>query len=134
VKICVLLMQIMTAHDRWQAFRGESTEAKDLIFSVKRSSFFQFKTKLDVFLANNTRDVCDFKVKGSWLHRSCVVYAGESNNIVAQVKLFSLNIQNHFPFFFSQLLLVLIHFFEWLVFKYVFPLDFEIYSFFISQV
>ena len=134
MKICVLLMQIMTAHDRWQAFRGESTEAKDLIFSVKRSSFFQFKTKLDVFLANNTRDVCDFKVKGSWLHRSCVVYAGESNNIVAQVKLFSLNIQNHFPFFFSQLLLVLIHFFEWLVFKYVFPLDFEIYSFFISQV
>ena len=134
MKICVLLMQIMTAHDRWQAFRGESTEAKDLIFSVKRSSFFQFKTKLDVFLANNTRDVCDFKVKGSWLHRSCVVYAGESNNIVAQVKLFSLNIQNHFPFFFSQLLLVLIYFFEWLVFKYVFPLDFEIYSFFISQV
>ncbi|XP_027929822.1 protein LURP-one-related 15-like isoform X2 [Vigna unguiculata] len=76
---------MMTAHDRWQAFRGESTEAKDLIFSVKRSSFFQFKTKLDVFLANNTRDVCDFKVKGSWLHRSCVVYAGESNNIVAQM-------------------------------------------------
>ena len=134
MKICVLLMQIMTAHDRWQAFRGESTEAKDLIFSVKRSSFFQFKTKLDVFLANNTRDVCDFKVKGSWLHRSCVVYAGESNNIVAQVKLFSLNIQNHFPFFFSQLLLVLIYFFEWLVFKYAFPLDFEIYLFFISQV
>jgi len=97
----VLLMQMMTAHDRWQAFRGESTEAKDLIFSVKRSSFIQFKSKLDVFLANNTReDVCDFKVKGSWLERSCVVYAGETNNIVAQVKLFSLNIQNHFPFFF----------------------------------
>lgn len=44
------------------------------------------KTKLDVFLAGNTKeDVCDFKVRGSWLERSCIVYAGESNNIVAQV-------------------------------------------------
>ncbi|KHN29540.1 Protein LURP-one-related 15 [Glycine soja] len=76
----------MTAHDRWQAFRGESTDAKDLIFTLKRSSLIQFKTKLHVFLANNTKeDVCDFKVKGSWLERSCVVYAGESNNIVAQM-------------------------------------------------
>lgn len=78
----------MTAHDRWQAYRGESTEAKDLIFTLKRSSLIQFKTKLDVFLATNTKeDVCDFKVKGSWFERSCVVYAGESNTIVAQVKL-----------------------------------------------
>ncbi|XP_027925804.1 protein LURP-one-related 10-like [Vigna unguiculata] len=84
--IVTLRRKMMTAHDRWQAFRGESTEAKDLIFSVKRSSFIQFKSKLDVFLANNTReDVCDFKVKGSWLERSCVVYAGETNNIVAQM-------------------------------------------------
>jgi len=79
---------MMTTHDRWQVFRGESTEMKDLIFSVKRSSFFQLKTKLDVFLANNTKEeVCDFKVKGSWFERSCVVYAGESLTIVAQVNL-----------------------------------------------
>ena len=84
--LVTLRRKIMTAHDRWQAFRGESTEAKDLIFTLKRSSLIQFKTKLDVFLANNTKeDVCDFKVKGSWLERSCVVYAGESNNIVAQM-------------------------------------------------
>jgi len=63
-------------------------EMKDLIFSVKRSSFFQLKTKLDVFLANNTKEqVCDFKVKGSWFERSCVVNAGESLTIVAQVNL-----------------------------------------------
>lgn len=79
---------MMTTHDRWQVFRGESMEMKDLIFSVKRSSFFQLKTKLDVFLANNTKEeVCDFKVKGSWFERSCVVYAGESLTIVAQVNL-----------------------------------------------
>jgi len=73
-------------HDRWEAYKGESTDAKDLVFTLKRSSIMQLKTKLDVFLANNTKeDVCDFKVKGSWFERSCTVYAGESNNIVAQV-------------------------------------------------
>ncbi|KAK7340005.1 hypothetical protein VNO77_20696 [Canavalia gladiata] len=83
--IVTLRRKIMTAHDRWQAFRGESIEAKDLIFTLKRSSLIQFKTKLDVFLANNTKEVCDFKVKGSWFERSCVVYAGESDTIVAQM-------------------------------------------------
>ena len=81
----------MTGHDRWQAFRGESTEVKDLIFSVKRSTMFQTKIKLDVFLASNTKeDISDFKVKGSWLERSCVVYAGESHHIVAQVMTLSI--------------------------------------------
>ncbi|XP_004492957.1 protein LURP-one-related 10-like [Cicer arietinum] len=84
--IVTLRRKIVTMHDRWEAYRGESTDAKDLIFTLKRSSLIQFKTKLDVFLAGNTKeDVCDFKVKGSWLERSCIVYAGESNNIVAQM-------------------------------------------------
>ncbi|XP_061357867.1 protein LURP-one-related 10 [Gastrolobium bilobum] len=84
--IVTLRRKMMSAHDRWQAFRGESTETKDLIFTLKRSSLIQFKTKLNVFLANNTKeDVCDFKVKGSWFERSCVVYAGESDTIVAQM-------------------------------------------------
>lgn len=76
----------MSVHDRWQVFRGDSTETSDLIFSAKRSSVFQLKTKLDVFLANNTKEnVCDFKVKGSWLERSCIVYAGETSTVVAQM-------------------------------------------------
>ncbi|KAK6279602.1 hypothetical protein POUND7_019869 [Theobroma cacao] len=75
----------MSSHDKWQAFRGDSTESSDLIFTVKQSSMFQLKTKLDVFLANNTKeDVCDFKIKGGWSERSCVIYAGESSTIVAQ--------------------------------------------------
>ncbi|KAK6266375.1 hypothetical protein QUC31_017212 [Theobroma cacao] len=75
----------MSSHDKWQAFTGDSTESSDLIFTVKQSSMFQLKTKLDVFLANNTKeDVCDFKIKGSWSERSCVIYAGESSTIVAQ--------------------------------------------------
>ncbi|KAK8516034.1 hypothetical protein V6N13_093201 [Hibiscus sabdariffa] len=44
------------------------------------------KLKIDVFLANNTKEeVCDFTVKQSWLGRSCVIYAGESSTIVAQM-------------------------------------------------
>ncbi|AES79715.2 LURP-one-like protein [Medicago truncatula] len=73
-------------HDRWEAYRGESTNSKDLIFTLRKSSLLQLKAKLDVFLADNTKeDVCDFKVKGSWLERSCIVYAGDTNNIVAQM-------------------------------------------------
>ncbi|GLT45532.1 hypothetical protein SLA2020_193570 [Shorea laevis] len=84
--IVTLRQKIMSAHDRWQVFRGESTNSSDLIFAVKRSSMFQWKTKLDVFLANNTDEkVCDFKVQGSWSERSCAVYAGESSSIVAQM-------------------------------------------------
>ncbi|GLU14485.1 hypothetical protein SLE2022_310500 [Rubroshorea leprosula] len=84
--IVTLRPKLMTVHDRWEAFRGESTEEKDLLFRVKRSSLIQLKTKLHVFLANNTKEeVCDFRVEGSWLERSCIIYAGESNTIIAQM-------------------------------------------------
>ncbi|KAL2455766.1 Protein LURP-one-related 15 [Abeliophyllum distichum] len=78
--------KLLSAHRRWQVFRGESTDAKNLLFSVKKSSLLQFRTKLDVFLASNTAEnVCDFKIEGSWLERSCVIYSGNSSNIVAQM-------------------------------------------------
>ncbi|PIN01901.1 hypothetical protein CDL12_25586 [Handroanthus impetiginosus] len=84
--IVTLRRKILSAHSRWQVFRGDSSEAKDLIFSAKRSSMIQYKTKLHVFLANNTSDdVCDYTVKGSWFEKSCVVYAGDSSTIVAQM-------------------------------------------------
>ncbi|KAK2647482.1 hypothetical protein Ddye_014971 [Dipteronia dyeriana] len=60
------VLPIRTIHNRWHAFKGESTESKDLLFTVKKSSLIQFKTKLDVFLAKNTKEeVSDFQVKGS---------------------------------------------------------------------
>ncbi|RWW38690.1 hypothetical protein BHE74_00056062, partial [Ensete ventricosum] len=63
----------------------KSTESKDLLFSVKKSSLLQFKTKLDVIMASNTNeDACDFKIKGSYFERSCTVYLGESNSKIAQ--------------------------------------------------
>ncbi|KAL5740271.1 hypothetical protein ACOSQ2_029451 [Xanthoceras sorbifolium] len=83
--IVTLERKIFTAHNRWEAFRGDSTDSDDLIFTAKRSSMVQRKTELDVFMANNISEyVSDFKVKGSWLEQSFTVYAGESNTIVAQ--------------------------------------------------
>ncbi|KAK7845690.1 protein lurp-one-related 15 [Quercus suber] len=84
--IMTLKPKLLTAHDRWLAFRGDSLNASNLIFTAKRSSFLQFKVKLHVFLANNTQeDVCDYKVEGSWNEKSCTVYHGQSSNIVAQM-------------------------------------------------
>jgi len=87
--IVTLRQKAMSMHSRWQVFRGASTDPKDLIFTTKIHSAFYLKTKLDVFLAHNTAEkVCDFKVKGSYRERSCVVYAGDhedSNTIVAQM-------------------------------------------------
>lgn len=89
----------MSAHDRWQVFRGESVEPNNLVFSVKRSSIIQLKTKLHVFLANNTTEnVCDYKIEGSWSERSCLIYAGDSSTVVAQVSFF---------FFFLQLIVLI---------------------------
>ncbi|XP_008799837.2 protein LURP-one-related 15-like [Phoenix dactylifera] len=78
--------KIMSAHRRWQVYRGDSSDSKDLLFSVRKSSLIQFKTALDVFLAANTSEqACDFKIKGSYFERSCTIYLGESNTIIAQM-------------------------------------------------
>ncbi|XP_065030625.1 protein LURP-one-related 15-like [Musa acuminata AAA Group] len=84
----VISMQqkLRSVHDRWQVFKGDSSDPKDLLFSVRRSSALQFKTELDVFLAANTEEeVCDFKMKGSYGERSCTVYKGDSSTVVAQM-------------------------------------------------
>ncbi|XP_010490512.1 PREDICTED: protein LURP-one-related 15 [Camelina sativa] len=84
--VVTLREKMVSMHDRWQVFRGGSTEQRDLLYTVKRSSMLQLKTKLDVFLGHNKDEKrCDYRVKGSWLERSCVVYAGESDAIVAQM-------------------------------------------------
>ena len=88
----------MTMHGRWKVYRGGSTEECDMLYTVKRSSMIQRTTKLEVFFGqNNEEKTCDFRVKGTnWLERSCVVYAGVSDVIVAQV-----NSLTHSLFFLS---------------------------------
>ncbi|KAH6786998.1 hypothetical protein C2S52_006550 [Perilla frutescens var. hirtella] len=70
----------------WEVFRGEGKNEKDLIFSVRRASIFQMKTKLVVFMAKNkSEEVCNYTMEGSWFERSCEVYVGDSSMIVAQM-------------------------------------------------
>lgn len=84
--IVSLRQKILTAHRRWEVYRGDSSNSKDLLFSAKKSSLLQLKTALDVFLAANTKeDVPDFKIKGSWFERSCTIYLGNSSTIIAQM-------------------------------------------------
>ncbi|KAI6673296.1 hypothetical protein NL676_001202 [Syzygium grande] len=85
--IVSLQQKILTAHRRWQAYRGDNSGSGDLIFMAKKSSLMRTHgTELDVFLAANTREeTCDFKVKGSWLERSCTIYAGNSTTVIAQM-------------------------------------------------
>jgi hypothetical protein len=74
-------------HDRCEAFRGESKEENDLLFTAKKSKLFQFKTELDVFLGNNKGEVPDFKVKEGYSKSSCSILLGDSNTTLAQVTL-----------------------------------------------
>jgi hypothetical protein len=75
-------------HHRWEVFRGDSSNASDLLFSVKKSSMIQLKTEMDVFLAGNTaHQVCDFKISGNYFDRSCAFYLGDSTTMVAQVSI-----------------------------------------------
>ncbi|RZC63156.1 hypothetical protein C5167_024905 [Papaver somniferum] len=72
---------------RWKIYRGDSTDSKDLLFSVKKSQHpIKFKTELDVFLSSNTtEDLCDFKISQTYSENSCVIYRGDSDNIIAEM-------------------------------------------------
>ncbi|MCL7021517.1 hypothetical protein MKW94_005519 [Papaver nudicaule] len=84
--IVTLIEKKFTLHERWNVYRGDSSNSKNLLFTVKKSSILQFKTNLDVFLASNkAEDVCDFKVKQNYSEKSCVIYQGKSKNIIAEM-------------------------------------------------
>ena len=77
--------QVRSAHNKWVVFKGDSSDIKDIIFITKISTLEKSNISLDVFLGFNEKDVCDYKVKGSWHDRSCTIYAGESTTVVGQV-------------------------------------------------
>ncbi|KAL6132991.1 hypothetical protein ACLB2K_065228 [Fragaria x ananassa] len=83
--ILTFRQKITTVHRRWQVYRGDSSNSKDLLFSAKKSGLVQFKTELDVFLATNRKeDHHDFKVKGSFREKSCTIYS-KDNTIIGQM-------------------------------------------------
>ncbi|XP_057753211.1 protein LURP-one-related 15-like isoform X1 [Arachis stenosperma] len=62
--------------DRWKAFRGQNMEQLEF-----------FTRNVDVFLANNSTGVCDFKlVEAGFFARTWVVNIAESDIVVAQIK------------------------------------------------
>ncbi|KAJ4790963.1 LURP-one-like protein [Rhynchospora pubera] len=72
-------------HQRWNVYRGDWKDQRDLIFTVKEICMLQLKTELDVFLARNTTEQhCNFKVKGSSFEKSWTLYLGNSNTIIAR--------------------------------------------------
>ncbi|XP_055811727.1 protein LURP-one-related 10-like [Solanum dulcamara] len=86
VPILTLKSKKFSWHSRWQSFKGDSTDEKDLIFSAKTSSKFQFTRKLDIFLANNiSEQVCDFRMKASYRESNCHIFAGQSSTLIAQM-------------------------------------------------
>ncbi|KAH9288361.1 hypothetical protein KI387_032478, partial [Taxus chinensis] len=75
----------LSMHCRWEAFRGDTSDGQNFAFTAKKSSVFQLKMALDVFLVGNKDEkVCDFHVKGSYFDRSCTVYQGD--RILAEMK------------------------------------------------
>ncbi|RZC63160.1 hypothetical protein C5167_024926 [Papaver somniferum] len=78
---------LVSLKKRWNVYRGDSENSKDLLFSVKKTTFLgflAFKTNLDVFLASNRNEgVCDFKIKQKCNEKSCFIYRGNSDNLIA---------------------------------------------------
>ncbi|KAI3841395.1 hypothetical protein MKX03_000022 [Papaver bracteatum] len=70
----------------WKAYRVDSSDSTDLLFSVKKSKFYHIKKNLDVFLASNiTENICDFKIKEIYHDKSCIICRGDSENIIAEM-------------------------------------------------
>ncbi|CAN7084528.1 unnamed protein product [Brassica oleracea var. botrytis] len=58
--------KVTSKHDRWQVYRGSNLD--DKIFTVKRSSSVQLKTRVEVFLKQPDKEVsCDFNIKGRFM-------------------------------------------------------------------
>ncbi|BAT83968.1 hypothetical protein VIGAN_04122100 [Vigna angularis var. angularis] len=92
--IVTFYRKAVTLHERCKVFKGESTDSSQLLFSVKKinKSSSHGITKLNVFLANNQdKKKSDFRVIISGIKSSCIVYIGESPNIVAKEAPLELN-------------------------------------------
>ncbi|KAJ8647711.1 hypothetical protein MRB53_000734 [Persea americana] len=82
--IILMRNKIISWHDRWRVYRGDSHAENNHLFTVKRSHVFQLKTQLDVFLATNTDETrCDFHVKSDFSNHSSKVYRGDS--VIAEI-------------------------------------------------
>ncbi|KAJ0681312.1 putative tubby-like protein [Helianthus annuus] len=87
--IAMLRAKNMTAHSRWNVFRGQSKADSDMIFSTATNDIIQHRyTHVNISLANKRSgsNDCDFQIKGCWSDRNCTIYMGDSSTtIIAQM-------------------------------------------------
>ncbi|XP_071722870.1 protein LURP-one-related 14-like [Rutidosis leptorrhynchoides] len=82
--VLTLREKVLTKRHQWTCHLGESSENDRLLFKVQRSSPIQFKSRLEVFLAdNNGKNQCDFHVIGQYTNLSFKVCQGKT--ILAEV-------------------------------------------------
>ncbi|RAL54931.1 unnamed protein product [Cuscuta campestris] len=68
----------------WQVYKGESSAEENLLYTVRETKYIRMKVRLDVFMASNQGDICNFHVKGSYASQNFKVYQGD--NVIAEVK------------------------------------------------
>ncbi|KAF9597728.1 hypothetical protein IFM89_021215 [Coptis chinensis] len=79
--------KFFSAHNRYNAYSGNSSKDKHYLFSVKASAMYDRSHAHEVFLASNTQEkVCDFNIRGSWMTNCCSVYLGDSSNVIARMQ------------------------------------------------
>ncbi|KAL4572578.1 hypothetical protein LXL04_019358 [Taraxacum kok-saghyz] len=85
--IVTIRQKIMTEHYRWNVFKGDSKRESDIIFTTKTPHMIQFKTGVQVFLANkaSNKKACDFKIEGSWSKKNCTINMGDTSATIAQM-------------------------------------------------
>ncbi|KAF9597732.1 hypothetical protein IFM89_021219 [Coptis chinensis] len=85
VPILSMARKLPSAHNRWQVYRGNSKDPREVIFTAKQPSVVQLSTEIEVFLVDNKEEnISDYNAKGSLIGRSCTIYKAETNTIIAQ--------------------------------------------------
>ncbi|KAG2262919.1 hypothetical protein Bca52824_069998 [Brassica carinata] len=77
-------LELTSLHDGWTVHRGEGSDPRELMFTVKRSSALQWRARLDVFFQSHHHLPGNFSVVGTYFDDSAKVY--HSNAVIAEVK------------------------------------------------
>ncbi|CAN7069108.1 unnamed protein product [Brassica rapa subsp. trilocularis] len=73
--------KLTSLHDGWTVHRGEGSDPRELMFTVKRSHALQWRARLDVIFQSHYGN---FSVVGTYFDDSAKVY--HSNAVIAEVK------------------------------------------------
>ncbi|CAH9113097.1 unnamed protein product [Cuscuta europaea] len=93
IPILTMRAKTFALRNVWQIYKGVSSYENDLLYTVQESKGIQMKIRLDVFLAGNRGEICNFHVKGSYTSQNFEVYKGD--DLIAKVKK-KMNIRNFF--------------------------------------